>query len=490
MSHPLHPGWEAIIGLEIHLQLNTRSKLFARSPNRFGDEPNTNIDVIDTGQPGALPVLNKKAVEKAVLFGCAIQAKIARNSKFDRKSYFYPDSPRNFQITQFYDPIITEGTVLAEVEGNFKKFGVAYAHLEDDAGMLKHFSGFAGVDFNRAGAPLLEIVSKPCISSSQEAVAYAMAIRSIAHYLDISDCNMEEGSFRMDTNVSVRPVGETKLRSKVEVKNMNSFTNMAMAIEAEVRRQIEAYEAHPDEDPSLVVKSETVRFDLATKKTVNMRFKESASDYRYFPEPDLPPVVLSENFIEKIRQKMPELPYERLDRYVTKFGLTRYNASILVDEKALADYFEEGLKFCENPTSLCNWITVEFVGRLKESGTPIYRSKISSKQIASLVNFIDKKKITGRIAKEVADIMVQDEGKDPGVIIKENPNFQAIHETSTIEPIVEQVITENSQSLEDLKAGKEKAFNHLVGQVMKLTKGRASPEVVKKLLSEKIRTRV
>jgi len=486
MSHVSYEEWEPVIGLEIHIQLKTRSKLFARSPNHFGDEPNTNIDVIDTGQPGALPVLNQEAVNKAVLFGCAIDAEVASFSKFDRKSYFYPDSPRNFQITQFDKPIIIGGKVIADVEGKSKEFFIHHAHLEDDAGMLKHFTEFAGVDYNRAGVPLLEIVSEPCMFSPKDASAYAMAVKAIAQYLDVSDCNMEEGSLRIDTNISVRPRGDQTLRNKVEVKNMNSFTNMEMAIEAEIRRQVRAYTAHPHEDPAKVIASETVRFDLEKKETVSMRSKEEAKDYRYFPEPDLPPIVLSQEFIETIRKEMPELPHERFDRYVNKLGLSEYNASILVNEKGLSDYFEEGLKTCKNASSLCNWITVEFVGRLKDSGTPLFKSGILVKHIAALVNFIDQKKITGRIAKEVADIMVQVQGKDPELIIQENPNFQAVHDTSAIEPFVDQVLSENVQSVADFKAGKDKAFNFLVGQVMKLSKGKASPDVVKELLTKKI----
>lgn len=486
MSHISYEEWEPVIGLEIHVQLKTRSKLFARSPNRFGDEPNTNIDVIDTGQPGALPVLNQEAVDKAILFGCAIGAEVAPFSKFDRKSYFYPDSPRNFQITQFDKPIIIGGTVSADVEGKSKEFQIEHAHLEDDAGMLKHFTEFAGVDYNRAGVPLLEIVSTPCMFSPKDASAYAMAVRAIMQFLDVSDCNMEEGSLRIDTNVSVRPRGDQTLRNKVEVKNMNSFTNMEMAIEAEIRRQVRLYTAHPHEDPAKVVPSQTVRFDLEKKETISMRSKEEAKDYRYFPEPDLPPIILTKEYIEKIKQEMPELPHERYTRYTKELKLSEYNASILVSDKALSDYFEEGLKTCPHASALCNWVTVEFVGRFKDRGMPLYQSAIEPKHIAKLVNFIGEKKITGRIAKEVADMMVQVQGKDPELIIQENPNFQAVHETSAIEPFVDQVLSENAQSVEDFKAGKDKAFNFLVGQVMKLSKGKASPDVVKELLTKKI----
>ncbi|MCP5505834.1 MAG: Asp-tRNA(Asn)/Glu-tRNA(Gln) amidotransferase subunit GatB [Chlamydiales bacterium] len=481
-----YEDWEPVIGLEVHAQLKTRSKIFARSPNRFGDEPNTNIEINDTGQPGALPVLNKEAVDLAIRFGCAIHAEVAKFSKFDRKSYFYPDSPRNFQITQFDMPIIIGGEVVADVDGKTKTFQLHHAHLEDDAGMLKHFSDFAGVDYNRAGVPLLEIVSEPCMCSPKDAIAYATTLRAILEYLDVSDCNMEEGSMRIDTNISVRPKGDKTLRNKVEIKNLNSFTHMEIGIEAEIRRQVRAYCERPNEDPNIVVPSSTVRLDLDKKETVLMRSKEEAKDYRYFPEPDLPPIILTADYIEKIRKDLPELPHQRYERYTEMLKLSEYNASILVNDKALSDYFEQTLKFSDHATALCNWVTVEFVGRFKDSGTHLTTSGILPEHIAKLVTFIDEKKITGRIAKEVADIMVQKPGKDPEIIIKENPNFQAVHDTSAIEPFVDEVLSANAQSVEDFRNGKDKAFNFLVGQVMKLSKGKASPDVVKELLTKKM----
>ena len=486
MSHISYEEWEPVIGLEIHAQLKTRSKIFARSPNRFGDEPNTNIEVVDTGQPGALPVLNQQAIEIAVRFGCAINAKVAEFSKFDRKSYFYPDSPRNFQITQFDLPIIIGGEVQADVDGQSKIFQIHHAHLEDDAGMLKHFSDFAGVDYNRAGVPLLEIVSEPCMFSPKDATAYATTLKAIMEYLDVSDCNMEEGSMRIDTNVSVRPKGDKTLRNKVEIKNLNSFNYMEIGIEAEIRRQVRAYTERPHEDPSIVVPSSTVRLDLDKKETVLMRSKEEAKDYRYFPEPDLPPIILTQDTIEQIRRDLPELPHERFERYTKELKLSEYNASILVNDKQLSDYYEEALKGCKNASALCNWVTVEFVGRFKDSGTSLPCSGILPEHIAKLLSFIESKKITGRIAKEVADIMAQTPGRDPEMIIKENPNFQAVHDTSAIEPFVNEVLSANPQSIEDYKNGKDKAFNFLVGQVMKLSKGKASPDVVKDLILKKI----
>ncbi|MFI5335010.1 MAG: Asp-tRNA(Asn)/Glu-tRNA(Gln) amidotransferase subunit GatB [Chlamydiales bacterium] len=486
MSDIHYDAWEPIIGLEIHVQLNTKSKLFSSAANRFGDEPNTNISEVCTGQPGALPVLNKEAVKKAVQFGCAVHARISPFSKFDRKSYFYPDSPRNFQITQFDQPIILGGSVTADVEGHTKHFLINRAHLEDDAGMLKHFTTFAGVDYNRAGVPLLEIVSEPCIRSPKEATAYAMAIRSIMLYLDASDCNMEEGSLRFDVNVSVRPKGESSLRPKIEVKNLNSFAHMEMAIESEIRRQVRAYSLQPHEDHATVVAKGTYRFDVEKKETILMRQKEEADDYRYFPEPDLVPLILSDAYIEKIRQELPELPHEKYKRYVTTLKLPEYSASVLINDKPLADYFEEAMQFSSNAKSLCNWLTIEFAGRLKESGKTIAQAGISGKHVANLVNMIDRNLITGKIAKAVADEMLLHPGKDPEIIVDENPDFKPVHETSSIEPIVDEVLLMNAQSVADYKAGKGRAFDFLVGQVMKATKGKAAPNVVGELLRKKL----
>lgn len=480
MSEP--EEWEPVIGLEIHVQLNTKSKMFSPAPNRFGDEPNTNISFVCTGQPGTLPVINKEAVRKAVQFGCAVNAEIASVSTFDRKSYFYPDSPRNFQITQFENPIIIGGSVQANVENVIKTFEIHHAHLEDDAGMLKHFTSFAGVDYNRAGVPLIEIVSQPCMHSSQDAVAYATAIKAIMEYLGASDCNMEEGSLRVDCNVSVRRKGETKLRNKIEIKNMNSFHNMEMAIESEIRRQVAIYKR----DPSAVLPKGTYRFDLDKKETVLMRMKEEAEDYRYFPEPDLVPLMLSASFIEEIRRTLPELPAQRLHRYIENLQLSAYSAAILINDKPLCDYFEEALKGCNNPRALCNWITVEFVGRLKESGKSLRESGILPHHVTELVDLIDKGTITGRIAKQIADDMVASPGKAPSEIVAANPDYQPVSDTGAIEAMIDEVLGENPQSIADFKAGKTKAYAHLVGQVMKKCRGKADPAILNEILKKKI----
>lgn len=487
MTDIAYAEWEPVIGLEIHVQLNTQSKLFSSAPNRFGDEPNTNITEVCTGQPGSLPVLNREAVRKAIQFGCAVHAQISLFSKFDRKSYFYPDSPRNFQITQFEHPIVIGGTVTADVGEETKDFAINRAHLEDDAGMLKHFSAFAGVDYNRAGVPLIEIVSEPCIHSPREAVAYAMAVKSIMEYLDASDCNMEEGSLRIDCNISVRKKGEKKFRNKIEIKNLNSFHHMEIALESEIRRQIDAYSLKPEEDPGRVVETGTYRFDPEKKEVILMRQKEEAEDYRYFPEPDLPPLVLTEAYIETIRATLPELPHQRMKRYLNQLQLPAGSAAILINDKRLADYFEQALRVAPYPKSLCNWMTVEFAGRYKETGKSLVQSGIPPEHVAKLVFLIEKEVITGKIAKSVADDMVAMPGKDPENIVAENPDYQPVHDTAAIEPLVDQVLQENPQSVADFQAGKVKAFAYLVGQVMKLCKGKASPSVVNDLLHKKLR---
>lgn len=478
----MYGDWEPVIGLEIHTELNTKSKLFSYAANRFGDEPNTNISEICTGQPGALPVLNKEAVRKAVQFGLAIQGEVQLFSKFDRKSYFYPDSPRNFQITQFEEPIVLGGVIVTEVEGVEKSFAVNRVHLEDDAGMLKHFSNFAGVDYNRAGVPLIEIVSEPCLHSPKDASSYAMAVKAILQYIDASDCNMEEGSLRFDANISVRKKGEIGLRNKIEIKNMNSFSNMEMALESEIRRQIREYTENPDHE----IEQATYRFDTDIKETVKMRSKENAGDYRYFPEPDLVPILLTLAYVEEVRQSLPELPLQRERRYVQELKLTPHSAFDIVYDKALCEYFEKALATCKHAQSLVNWLIVEFAGRFKDTGKSILTSGISPENLASLVNMIHDGTINGKIAKAVADDMVANPHLSPNEIVEKNPDYKPMNDTAALEKMVDEVLLANPQSIQDYKAGRDKAFAFLVGQVMKMTRGSASPEIVNTLLKQKI----
>ncbi len=483
MTDISYENWEVVIGLEIHVQLNTKSKMFGTEPYHFGSEPNMNIGVVCTGQPGSLPVVNREAVRKAVQFGCAVKAHVALLSRFDRKSYFYPDNPKNFQITQFEQPIVQGGMIVTEVNGKTKHFNINRAHLEEDSGMLKHFTTFSGVDFNRAGVPLLEIVSEPCIHSPKEAAAYAMAIKAIMEYIDASDCNMDEGSLRMDANISVRPKGEQKLRTKVEIKNMNSFSHMEEALESEIRRQIQFYTAHPHDK----IEQGTYRFDPETGKVVLMRLKEAAEDYRYFPEPDLPPLELSPDYIEQIRASLPELPRDRYFRYLNDLKIPEQPANLLVNDKKLSDYFEEALQKCSNGKSLANWLTIEFPGRLKDKGKSLWELDIPSSHIAELVSLIDQGTINGKIAKSVADEMVEKPHLSPSSIVEQNPDFKPIQNTSEIEALIDQVLTDNPQAAADYKAGINKAFAYLIGQVMKLSRGKASPDLVNSILEKKLK---
>lgn len=484
MTFKMPKGWKAVIGLEIHVELNTKSKLFSSAVNAFGCEPNTNLDVVSTGMPGSLPVLNKEAVNKAIALGLAIGGHINLYSRFDRKSYFYPDCPRNYQITQFDIPIIEGGQVTAEVNDEDKTFQIERVQIEDDAGNLRHFNDFAAVDFNRAGVPLLEIVSAPCIHSPEEAVAYAMELKAILQYINASDCNMEEGSMRMDVNVSVRKESEVGFRNRSEIKNMNSFTNMALAIEYELKRQVELYESNPDQDPAALQPQGTYRFDLETMRTVRMRLKESADDYRYFPEPDLGPCIIEKEQVEEIRQNLPELPYERLKRYIEQYQFDKKIAFQLTCDKQLADYFENTLEVSKDPKQTLNWLLTEFAGRLKASGKMIYQTVIAPRSVGVLIDWINTKKITGKIAKSIADILVDNQELTPEKILEQNPDFVPLNDTDEIQAIVDEVVAANPQSIIDFNNGKDRALGFLVGQVMKKTKGKADPTIVNKLIKE------
>ena len=480
-------NWEPVIGLEIHAELNTSSKLFSTDCNHFGDEPNTNISEVSVALPGTLPVLNKEAVRKAIQFGLATEGDVQLWSRFERKSYFYPDCPRNYQITQLEFPIVKGGCVSAFVEGEEKTFALNRVQLEDDAGMLKHFSAFAGVDFNRAGVPMIEIVSEACMHSAKEAVAYAQAIRSILDYLDVSDCNMEEGSFRFDVNVSVRKKGETALRTRSEIKNMNSFSNLEQAINFEIARHISLYEASSEEDISKVVDQATFRWDPETGTTILMRTKEDAQDYRYFPDPDLLPLIVTEAEVDAEKEHLPELPLARERRFCQEYGLSTKQSYFFVADRKLADYFEQVVQACGDVKMVCNWIAVEFTGRLKEKGIAIWESGISPKDVGDLICLIRKGAITGKIAKSVADEMVKAPGTSPKSIIKNRPEYQPFQDMDQLKKIVEEVVLENPDTVEAIKNGRDRSFAFLVGQVMKRTKGSAPPAEVNKLLKESMK---
>lgn len=469
--------WDAIIGLEIHVQLNTRSKLFSPAPNRFGDAPNTNITAACTAQPGSLPVLNKEAVRKAVQFGLAINAKINPISCFDRKSYFYPDLPKGYQITQYEKPLISGGFVKINTEGKEKIIQIHHTHLEEDTGILKHFPKFTGIDFNRAGVPLLEITTEPCIRSAKEASALAFAIRTILIYLDASECNMEEGSFRIDANVSVKKRDESVHRPKVEIKNLNSFSFLELAIEKEIGRQIEIYEKHPNRPLEELIPPTTARWDHEKRKIVLMRKKLSANDYRYFPEPDLAPVVLTDDYMDWVRHTLPELPQNRHRRYTIDLGLSPQIATFLVNHKPLSDTFDEAMKTSINPRLLSNWICCEFPRKIILSIPPSHISK--------LVRMIDEEKITGPIAKKIAGEMAQSPKLDPEIIAESNPDYRPMQTEEEIEPLINQAIAAHPQPVLDYQTGRKKAFAFLVGRIMQLSNGKASPKIIHELLLKK-----
>ncbi len=484
MTSPCWSDWELVVGLEMHAELNTASKLFSGAPNGFGEVPNTLISPICTGQPGALPVLNRMAVEKAIRLGCALGSKILPVSHFDRKSYFYPDSPRNFQITQHETPILQGGTLVAYVGDQLKSFSIAEAHLEDDAATLKHCDYFAGIDFNRAGIPLIEIVSAPCLFSPEEAVAYATTLRRVLRYLDVSDCNMEEGSLRMDVNVSVRKKGEGGLRNKMEIKNMNSFRFMEQALAFEFQRQVMWYHTHPEEQ---MVPS-TYRWSSENKETVLMRHKEGVEGYYYFREPDLPDLHISAEWIDHVRASIPKLPHERIHRYRIEYQLHWEHVLQLVEDRELSDYFD--LILLHLPSSLAqaaaNWLLIEFGGRYKESRTPLWKTGIPPLHLATLVHMIAQGSLTGTIAKQVADLMVISPHLSPLQIVQDHPDLALLDDDALLVSIVEQVLVDHAVVVMDYQNGKERAFGFLVGQVMKATSGKAPPEKVHDLLKARL----
>lgn len=478
--------YEAVIGLEVHTELQTKTKIFCSCRTSFGAEPNTNVCPVCLGLPGVLPVLNKKVLEYAVRAGLALNCEISRFSKFDRKNYYYPDLPKNFQTSQFDLPICEHGYLDVEVEGEKRRIRITRAHMEEDAGKLVHHgtsitdSDYSLVDYNRTGTPLLEIVSEPDMRSAKEAVAYMEKMRAILQYVGISDCRMEEGSLRCDANVSVRPVGQKELGTKTEIKNINSFKGVERAIEYEAMRQAELLE-----DGGKVVQ-ETRTWDEKEGVTKSMRTKEEANDYRYFPEPDLVPFTVSDEYIENIRKSLPELPDARKERYMKEFGLSSEDAVFMTNDKATADYFEAAVEAGADPKACVNWLMGEFASQLSTDGIEIAKAPVSAENLAALLKLISKGTISGKIAKKVFATMWK-EGGNPEEIVKAQGLVQ-ISDTAELSKLVDEVVGKNPKAVEDFKAGKKKAVGALVGQIMKATKGKANPRVINELLNKKLQS--
>ena len=481
----MNSAWEVVIGLEIHTQLATSSKIFSGASTAYGAEPNTQACLVDLGYPGVLPVLNAEVVRMACKFGLAINAKVASRCVFARKNYFYPDLPKGYQISQYELPIVYDGELMIKDDrGEDKRIGITRAHLEEDAGKSIHegLNESSGIDLNRAGTPLLEIVSEPDLRSAKEAVAYMRKIHSIVRYLEISDGNMQEGSFRCDANVSVRPHGQEKLGTRSELKNLNSFRFVEKAINFEIERQINILEDGGE------VAQETRLYDSDRDETRSMRSKEEANDYRYFPDPDLLPVVLDDAFIAEVKKTLPELPDAKQSRFVEEYELKPTDAGILTVSRAVADYFEATVaEFKDNPKIVANWITGELSAALNRDGVDISDSKIAPADLAALLSRIQDGTISGKIAKEVFEAMWTGGGGADEII--EAKGLRQITDSSAIEKIVDAVIAANPDQVEQYRAGKDKVLGFFVGQVMKETGGKANPGQVNEVLKGRLRKR-
>ena len=474
--------WETVIGLEVHVQLATKSKIFSGASTLFGSSPNTQACNIDLGMPGVLPVLNEKVLKMAIKFGLSINANINSPTQFARKNYFYPDLPKGYQISQLDNPIVEGGVLeITLKDGSKKKIRITRAHLEEDAGKSLHedFEGLTGIDLNRAGTPLLEIVSEPELSSPEEAVAYLKKIHSIIRYLEISDGNMAEGSMRCDANVSLRKKGSKELGTRTETKNVNSFKFVEKAIQHEIRRQIKILESGEK------VTQETRLYDSQLDETRPMRSKEYANDYRYFPEPDLLPVVLSEDFIKSVKDLMPELSEEKEKRFIKEYKLSDYDANVLSVDPNLSNFFEEVVVRSRNPKLAANWIMGELSAFLNKENLSILETKVDSINLGNLLSRIEDSTISGKIAKEIFEEMWNSK-KSPDEIIEEK-GLKQVTDSSEIEKVINQVLEQNQSQLEQYKSGKEKLFGFFVGQVMKASRGKANPEQVNRLLEERLK---
>ncbi|MBL8509452.1 MAG: Asp-tRNA(Asn)/Glu-tRNA(Gln) amidotransferase subunit GatB [Chitinimonas sp.] len=472
--------WEVVIGLEIHTQLSTQSKIFSASSTTFGNEPNTQASAVDIALPGVLPVMNRAAVEKAIQFGLAIGAKINRKSIFARKNYFYPDLPKGYQISQFEVPVVEGGQVTIRVGDQDKVINLTRAHLEEDAGKSVHedFHGMSGIDLNRAGTPLLEIVSEPEMRSAAEAIAYAKALHSLVTWIGICDGNMQEGSFRCDVNVSVRPLGQKEFGTRREIKNLNSFKFMEQAIKYEVQWQIEQIEdGHK-------IQQATVLFDPDSGQTRMMRSKEDAHDYRYFPDPDLPPLVIDEAWIERVRSELPELPEAMQARFQSQYGIPAYDAATLTSSKAMASYYEATVAAGADAKLASNWIMGEISATLNREERDIADSPVAADALALLIRRVMDGTINNKTAKDVRKKLW--EAGDSADAIIERDGLKQESDTGAIEAIIDEVLAANAAMVEEYKSGKEKAFNALVGQCMKASKGKANPAQVNEVLKRKL----
>jgi aspartyl-tRNA(Asn)/glutamyl-tRNA(Gln) amidotransferase subunit B len=473
--------WETVIGLEVHVQLSTASKLFSGTSTEFGAEPNTQANIYDLAMPGTLPVLNSEALKMAVKFGLAIDAEIGKTSVFDRKNYFYPDLPKGYQTSQLDFPTVGKGSLVINMEnGTQKTIGVTRAHMEEDAGKSLHedFHGKSGIDLNRAGTPLLEIVSEPDLRSAKEAVAYLKKLHSIVCYLGISDGDMSQGSMRCDANVSIRPKGSTELGMRTEIKNINSFRFVEKAINIEVERQIDLIE------DGGTVTQETRLYDSEKNETRSMRSKEVANDYRYFPEPDLLPVVIDDSFIEAVRKTLPELPDAKRQRFQEQYGLSEYDAMVLSTDLYTANYFEEVAAACDDAKLSANWVMGDLQAYLNKEELPIAQSIISAEALAGIISRIKDNTISSKIAKTVFESMLAGEGDADSII--ESKGLKQVTDTGAIETMVDEVIANNPTQVQQYKDGKEQVIGFFVGQVMKASQGKANPGQVNQMLKEKL----
>lgn len=475
-----YSDYEVIIGLEVHAELSTKSKIYCSCTTEFGGDPNTHCCPICSGMPGVLPVLNEKVVEYAVKMGIATNCEIAKFSKQDRKNYFYPDLPKAWQTSQYDLPLCEHGNIEFVVNGEKKKVGITRIHIEEDAGKLIHdaYTGDTLVDFNRCAVPLIEIVSEPDIRNADEAVAYVQTLKGILEYLEICDCKMQEGSLRCDVNLSVRKFGETKFGTRTETKNLNSFKSIARSIEFEIKRQIDEIEAGGK------IYQETRRWDDDKGYGYAMRTKEDAHDYRYFPEPDLAPIILPEEYVQNIRENLPEMPVRRKERYITEYKLTEYDAEQITSSKYMAEFFERAEKICHNPKVVANWLMGDISKNLNENNIDIRDVKFTPEHLGELITLIDTSVISSAIAKKVFEDMSLT-GENPKSIVDKKGLVQ-ISDEGAIKDIVIKVLEANPQSVLDFKAGKDKAVGFIVGQVMRETKGKANPGIINKVIIEEL----